>query len=117
MSCTSRPCHRPLRWVVVLVLAVSAAACDDSGGGGVSLDDGFPSGVGSMGDGAAESSFRSAMESYGMQPGDVDCMVTEAFAGLPAEEPSTGFNWTAEELDEFAASCDIDVAELSYSYD
>ena len=91
------------------------AGCDDSRG--IELDDGFQDGISSLGDGNAASSFREAMNFYHVNRHDITCMMNEAFAGLPATEPSEGFSWSAEELNQFAVDCDVDFSDLWYSAD
>ena len=79
------------------------------------LDDGFPNGIGTAGD--PEGSFRAAMSRYHVSTHDIDCMVSEAFADLSAAERSKQFNWSAEQLDGFAATCGVDFSKLWYTAD
>jgi hypothetical protein len=61
-----------------------------------------------------EKSFRGAMSSYHMEEADIDCMVEQVFPDPPPEAGSVKLAWTSEELNAFAAECDIDFSELYY---
>ncbi len=64
-----------------------------------------------------ESSFRSAMSSYHMAANDITCMVEQALQGPSPDATGLQLSWTAEELDQFAADCDVNFAELYYMTD
>ena len=125
--------RRPRRRVGIIVttlaiLGVAAgSSCADSYRR--SFKDGFPGGSQGFslavpetkgdGTGTAEDNFRSAMSQYHMHEQDIDCMVRHAFenASTTVLGGTLVHTWTGDQLNSYAASCNIDFSKLWYMTD
>ena len=117
--------------VIVTTLAILGVAAGSSCADSYrrSFKDGFPGGSQGFslavpetkgdGTGTAEDNFRGVMGRYHMDEQDIDCMVRLAFES--ASTTVLGGNlvhtWTGDQLNSYAASCNIDFSKLWYTTD
>jgi hypothetical protein len=105
------------RTMLVGLLAVVSCGGDRNV---VELDNGFDQGFGIVRQPPGVPYGSSGPENLGavltfdvhMGEEDKDCVVREAFADRSPEIPYEGYQWTAEELNEFAARCNVDFSDM-----
>lgn len=67
--------------------------------------------------GDPEVTWRSLLTGYGMDDSDVDCMIVQIFDPKRTQGMGIEIGASAEELNAFAAECDIDTSGLHYTND
>ena len=111
--------HHSLTWTLLLLFGATSecvlVGCGDDFRHSFG-DDGFPTGiVNAAGD--PEVTWRSLLTGYGTDDSDVDCMIDQIFDPKRTQGMGIEIGASAEELNAFAAECDIDTSGLHYTND
>lgn len=93
------------------MMTASSCASDDR----IGLDGGFPADLGVDG----EANLADALLTYHVDQQDAACMAASVFTPPPEPDHRAGatYSITADELDEAASECDVDLSELWFTHD
>jgi hypothetical protein len=100
-----------MRGLPLMITAVAVLVGCAPGPKRVEFGEEYPYGLSSAHGQPAEEFLRGVFSVIHMQSADIDCVVREA---LEKVQPQVGAGWTKAEINQYMATCAVDVSELWY---